>query len=573
MSEQRIGTKIDPEVQKDIEWFQSNLAKYRSGELEEDGFKPLRLNMGVYGQRQGEENQMFRMKIPYGGLNGEKLRTIAEIARKYSHGIAHVTTRQNIQIHYIKLDKVADVMIESAEAGIISREACGNTIRTIVGDPLAGVCPFEAFDTTPYADALFRALLRHPDFQSLPRKFKISFSGCPQPCASCGVDEPIAWLHDLGFVAKVKEGRRGFAIWVGGGLGHTPRVAQVLEEFTSENDFIRTSLAVLSLFNAEGERKNRNKARLKYLVDKLGWDEFKRRVMELRETLPRTPIALPELREYAESVVHEAPPTQPHPRWLKNNVRRQKQAGFSTVTIVLPIGDIKSDQLDALADIVDEFADGFVRSSPSQNLILRWVKDANLPALYWRLAQVGLAEPTSGTMLDVTSCPGASTCNLAFTNSKNLGTELRSTMFQTRELFDDLPISIKISGCPNSCGQHHVADIGFYGMARKIGDKEVPAYQVMVGGGLRIGQGAFGIALGRVPARLAPIAMRRLAEHFRVWREPGETFHDFVQRSGGPALKTLIQDLVNAPIDDVLVKDVGVDADFKTQIGTSECAK
>jgi ferredoxin-nitrite reductase/sulfite reductase (ferredoxin) len=383
----------------------------------------------------------------------------------------------------------------------------------------------------------------------------------------------MAWLHDIGFVAKVKEGRRGFALWIGGGLGNTPRAAQVLEEFTSENDYIRTTLAILTLFNQEGERKNRNRARLKYLVEKLGWDEFKKRVFAIRETLPREPLSLTELREYPETRLHDPAPTHPHPRWLKHNVRPQRQSGYSAVLVVLPIGDIKADQLEALADIADEFSDGFVRSSPAQNLVLRWVKDANLSALYWRLAQAGLAEPTAGTALDVTTCPGAATCNLAFTHSKNLGTALRDLMFQNREQFDDVPVSMKVSGCPNSCGQHHIADIGFYGMARKIGEREVPAYQVMVGGGLRTGQGAFGIALGRVPARLAPVAMKRIVDHYKVWAEPGETFHDFVQRSGGPALKALIADLVNASVDDTLTKDVGIDHDFKSQIGTSECAK
>jgi ferredoxin-nitrite reductase/sulfite reductase (ferredoxin) len=572
MSEVKVGPTLDPEVLKDIEWFQSNLQKYRGGELTEEEFRPLRLHMGVYGQRQGGETQMFRLKIPWGGLDGAKLRKIARLAREYGGGVAHATTRQNFQVHYIELDRIAEAMADVAEAGLISREACGNTIRNVVGDPLAGVCPEERFDVTPYADALVRYFLRHPAFQSLPRKFKISFSGCPQPCPTCGIDEPIAWLHDIGFVANIGEGRRGFEVWVGGGLGNTPRAARLLEPFTPENDFIRTAAAILTLFNAEGERRNRNRARIKFLVEKLGWEEFRRRVGEIRETLPREPLSIPELREYPETRTHEAPAGGADPRWLRHNVRSQKQAGFATVTVVLPRGDVSADQLDEVAAIADAFSDGFVRASPSQNLILRWVRHSNLPALHARLAKIGLAEPTAGTAQDVTSCPGASTCALAFTHSKNLAGALRDLMEEHRELFQGEPLSIKISGCPNSCGQHHVADIGFYGMARRIGEREVPAYQVMVGGGLTTGEAAFGTALGRVPARLAPEALKRLVAHFALWREPGERFRHFVARSGS-GLGELIVDLVNVPGDPELARDIGIDAPFRSHVGPGECAR
>lgn len=569
--------EIAPEILADIAWFEENLRKYRAGELTEDGFSPLRLHMGVYGQRQGEENQMFRTKIPYGGLDAEKLRAIADIAEKFGGGKAHVTTRQNFQIHYVKLDNIVEVMKVAGEADITSREACSNTIRNVVGCPFSGVCPSEAFDATPHAHALVHFFLRNPDNQALPRKFKISFSSCPYPCPNCRGAEPVPHIQDIAFIAKVVDGKRGFEVWIGGGLGNTPKFAQLLEDFTPQQDYLRTAEAIVKVFNTYGERKNRNRARMKFLIQSLGWDEFRKRVLQTRQELPLRPLNLPKLDETPKSSPVPFPePADPHYLdWKLNNVLWQRQPGYSSVTALLPIGDITPPQLRGLADVAEKYADGYVRSSPNQNLILRWVRNENLPVVYTSLRSIGLAEPTANTIQDVTTCPGASTCKIAFTNSKNLGTALRETMAAGNGIFHNLPLQVKVSGCPNSCGQHHVADVGFYGMTRKVGEYEVPVYNILVQGGITKGVASYGAPIGKVPARLAPVAFKRIVEFYRTYRQGPESFYDFVTRVTVEPLKKLIEDLVNwKPEGDLEpLKDIGVDEVFKSKIMQGECAK
>jgi sulfite reductase beta subunit-like hemoprotein len=575
-----IVADIDPKVREDLEWFGGLLKSHLRGELSDDDFAPDRLKMGVYGQRQGAGIQMFRIKVPYGGLNAEKLRAAARIARDFGGGVIHVTTRQNLQIHHIPIDRIETAMEIAAESGLFSREACGNTIRNVVGCPLAGACRYELFDATPWAHALVHRFLRHPEFQNLPRKFKISFTACPQPCPDCGADEPVGWLHDLGFEGRVEEGRIVFKLWIGGGLGNAPKYARVWPETLTPEQIFPTAEAALKLFNAEGNRQNRARARMKFLVQKLGWEEFVRRVREIRATLPPETPQLAEFDERPASGLHSAGRVDPraYQAWFLRNVRPQRQGGFSSATVPLPIGDATADQFDELADIAETFSDGHVRASPSQNLLLRWVRNENLVALFARLHPAGLAEPTANTIADVTSCPGASTCKLAFTLSKNLGAELRELILREPELFEGERLSVKISGCPNSCGQHHVADIGFYGVARKFGDTEVPAYQVMIRGGLTAGAAAFGQALGKVPARLAPLALRRIVRHYKEGRALSESFFDHVGRVGVDEFRRLIDDLASwtpgaGDNDGELLRDVGAAEVYSSKIGTGECAR
>lgn len=575
-----ILTDIDPKVREDLEWFGGLLRSHLRGELSDEDFTPDRLKMGVYGQRQGAGIQMFRIKVPYGGLDARKLRAAARIARELGGGKIHVTTRQNLQIHHIPIERMETAMELAAEAGLFSREACGNTIRNVVGCPLAGVCRHELFDATPWAHALVFRFLRHPEFQNLPRKFKISFTACPQPCPDCSADEPASWLHDLGFEGRIENGRTVFKLWVGGGLGNAPKYAQVWPEMLEPDQIFPTAEAVLKLFNAEGNRQNRARARLKFLVQKLGWDDFVRRVLQIRAALPPEPPRLPDLGERPSTGLHTAPRVDPraYQTWFLRNVRPQRQVGHSSVVVPLPIGDATADQFDAVAEIAETYADGYVRASPSQSLILRWVRNENLMPLFARLRPAGLAEPTANTIADVTSCPGASTCKLAFTLSKNLGAELRDLVLREPELFEGERLSVKVSGCPNSCGQHHVADIGFYGVARKLGETEVPAYQVMIRGGLTSGVAAFGQAIGKVPARLAPVALRRIVQHYREARTPSESFFDCVGRIGIDEFRRRIEDLVSwtpAPgaYDDPLLRDIGAEEVYSSKIGTGECAR
>lgn len=575
-----ILTDIDPRVREDLEWFSGLIRSHLRGELSDEEFAPDRLRMGVYGQRQGAGIQMFRIKVPYGGLNAEKMRAAARIAREFGGGKIHITTRQNLQIHHIPIDRIETAMEIAAESGLFSREACGNTIRNVVGCPLAGVCRHEHFDATPWAHALVHRFLRHPEFQNLPRKFKISFTACPQPCPDCAADEPVGWLHDLGFEGRLQEGRAVFQLWVGGGLGNAPKYAQLWPETLAPDQIFPTVEAVLKLFNAEGNRQNRARARLKFLVQKLGWDEFVRRVRGIRAALPPEPPTLPDLEERPSTGLHTAVRIDPqaYQTWFLRNVRPQRQPGHSSVVVPLPIGDASPDQFEAMADVAELFADGHVRASPSQNLILRWVRNENLVPLFARLRPAGLAEPTANTVADVTSCPGASTCKLAFTLSKNLGTELRELILREPGLFDGERLSVKISGCPNSCGQHHVADIGFYGVARKFGETEVPAYQVMIRGGLTAGSAAFGQALGKVPARLAPVALRRIVRHYKEGRALSESFFDYVGRVGMDEFRRLIEDLASwTPAsgagNDPLLRDIGTEEVYSSKIGTGECAR
>jgi sulfite reductase beta subunit-like hemoprotein len=539
----------------EIDLFAQEIDDFRAGAIPEDEFRAIRLRMGIYGQRQ-PGFQMVRVKIPWGGLNPEQLHKLADLVTRYSTGYGHVTTRQDLQFHFVRLQKVPEILRELDGAGLTTREACGNTVRNVTACHLAGIAKDEVFDVTPIAAAVSGHFLRNPLAQSLPRKFKIAFDGCPG--GACAAPN----IHDIGGVAALRDGRRGFRLFVGGGLGNTPKPARLLEEWTPEEDVVRTAHAILEVFNRDGERKNRNRARLKFLVEKIGWEEFLRRVLETREAIP--PGLGQERLEAARRSTDESEPVTlswPHPApddpayasWKFLNVVPQRQPGFSAVHVLLPIGDVRAAQLHGIAKAAALHGDGHVRATRWQNLLLRWVRNENLPALWTKLRELGLAEPGAQGLGDITSCPGADTCNLGITSSRGLARALRTLALETPEAFAAArDLQVKISGCPNSCGQHHIADLGFFGNAKKIGDRDVPTYQVLVGGGSGPGD-EFGRAILKVPAKRAPDVFRRVVELFTRERAAGERFRDYARRAGAERFREALAEFEAPDTDDPAV--------------------
>ena len=516
---ERLSGKMPEALAREVDNFESDIGLRKQGKLDERLFAETRLRRGAYGQRydngqrhDGKKVQQFayptggltkgphtlwdapgmqRIKIPGGGLNAAQLESLAELAEEYSDGIAHITTRQDVQLHYVHIDDTPSLMRRLAAATITTREACGNTVRNVTACPYAGVCPDEVFDVTPYSQALSKFLLGHPDCQSFGRKFKPSFSGCAQH--ACG----LANMHDMGLLAvtRTENGKqvRGFALYVGGGLGTVPYQAKLFDAFLPPEELLPIGQAIARVFARLGEKKNRNRARIKFLIHDLGIEKFKELVWEERKTLPPDPRwteFLETLETFKEEPLHppgEAPPpgSEAFERWRASNVRPQKQEGYSTVTVTLPLGDITADQMRSLADIVRRFTRETVRTTVEQNFVIRWVSNADLQDIYEALNAAGLGQPGAGTIVDIVSCPGTDTCKLGISSSRGLASELRKRLAQKSFELDEAVnnLHIKVSGCFNSCGQHHVADLGFYGNARKIDGKEVPYYQMLLGGG------------------------------------------------------------------------------------------
>jgi sulfite reductase (ferredoxin) len=573
---ERLQDRMPPDLAEEIDLFEAQLALRRQQKIDERIFAETRLRRGMYGQRydngqrhDGIESRglefpeaptkgpdtlwhapgMVRIKIPYGGATPEQLEVIAECAEEYSDGILHITTRQDVQLHYLHLDDGPTLMRRLAAVGITTREACGNGVRNVTGCPLAGVCRTEAFDVTPYADALFRFLLGHPDCQDFGRKFKPAFSGCAHE--ACG----LVMMHDLGYIARVKQvdGRavRGFDVYVGGGLGTNPYQAELLVEFAPEDEILPLAQAVGRVFARLGEKRNRNRARIKFLVAKLGIEEFRRLVLDERAGLPHDPrwsAYLEDLDSSAETPLatpgslNGGPRPEGFEQWHRTNVYRQRQEGYAIATIALPLGDITSEQVRRLGDIARRYVGDAVRTTVEQNIILRWVSEADLPALYGELKEIGLAEPGAETIVDITACPGTDTCKLGIASSRGLAGELRTRLARTQHELDEAVrgLKIKISGCFNSCGQHHVADIGFFGNTRTIDGYTVPHFQVVLGGRWRENAGSYGMPVGAVPSKRIPEVVEAIAERFVADRETGESFQDFTARLGKKELGALI---------------------------------
>lgn len=606
--------RMPPHLAKELDIFENEIALKKQGKIDDKIFAETRLRRGSYGQRydNGQRHDghttrkleypagpitkgpntlwdapgMQRIKIPFGGLNAGQLEVLAELAEEYSDGIAHITTRQDFQLHFVHIDDVPSLMRRLAAVNITTREACGNTVRNVTACPYAGVCRDQGFDVTPYAKALAYYMLGHPDTQNFGRKFKVGFSGCADNACS------LMRIHDIGLVAATREIdgkiRRGFAMYVGGGLGTVPYQAKPFEEFVPEEELLPLSQAIGRVFARLGEKKNRNAARMKFLVVKLGMDEFKRLVREERAILPpdeRWTSYLKDVERYEEQPLKppsllQITPAAPEgfAEWQKTNVYPQRQPGYSTVTIALPLGDITATQLRKVADLARQFVKETIRSTVEQNLILRWVSDADLPALYTELKAAGLATPGAGTITDIVSCPGTDTCKLGISSSRGLANELRSRLTAQNGSLDEAVrnLHIKVSGCFNSCGQHHIADLGFYGVSRNKNGYTVPHFQVVLGGQWTENAGSYGLAIGAVPSKRIPEAVERITSRYVAGRQEGESFQAFVRRIGKAECKTMLEDLTAVPPHDVDPSFYTDWADAREytigDMGTGECA-
>jgi len=584
--------EIDAASAADIAKFEVQLARYLAGELEEDVFRVFRLNNGIYGQRQGGHNQMIRIKAPYGTITAAQLDRMGDLATEYSRGWGHLTTRQAIQFHFVQLERVPDLLRDIAIVGMTSREACGDTVRNVQGCHLAGACPSEVLDITPWAEATFKHFLRNPLGQRLPRKFKINFSGCATDCGQ-------AMFNDVGIIATTRTNEdgsveAGFRVFIAGGLGANPHAALALEPFTAKEDLLPTIESVLRVFEQTGNRDNKLRARMKWVVDNLGFEEVQRRVLKVRHFLLGSstwPGGIPaEVIEMGDAPAGTAgapgntamgqgtPVVLRRPgafeRWEDSNVIRGAAKGTVSAIAHARLGDVTTAQFHGLAAIVREFGVD-VRVTNRQNFALRNLTEEQLPLLFDRLTALDMASPSAELVSDVVACPGADTCNLAVTQSRGLADAIE-TALQTEGLAEVGGLRINISGCTNSCGQHHVADIGFHGAERRAHGKSAPGYTMLLGGYVGDEKIEFGERATRLPAKSAPEAVVRVVRRFNDERTAGESFRGWIDRSGGVAtlgkeLKEL--DVFPKPEEnpDFFV-DYNETGPYTAEIGESECA-
>jgi sulfite reductase (NADPH) hemoprotein beta-component len=556
---------------QDVDDFVETLGRFERGELSAEAFRAFRLTRGVYGQRQ-EGEQMLRVKIPAGLAGPEQLEALADVADRYSRGFGHVTTRQNLQFHFLQMAEAEAAMRRCDEAGLTTRDACGNTVRTVTACEVAEVCGSAPFDVTPYAEALTRHFLGHPLSGSLPRKFKTAFSGCASDCAK-------AAIHDLGFVAATREGEPGFKVLAAGGLSTSPQAALVLHEFVPAAAIGRVGEAIVRLFHRLGNRENRHRARLKYVLRKLGEEKFRAAYAEVRaeveaEVIGDLKVEGPPVREPAPPRRRLGPTSESFAAWQASNVFEQKQAGYAAVYVRLSLGDITSAQLRALAGVCTRYGDGTLRFTIDQNLLLPWVDRRSLGSLHAELEPIGLARTGVRTARDVTSCPGADTCNLAVTASRRLAAAVAERLEQPDALaLEGLGgASIKVSGCPNSCGQHHVADLGFHGGAKNVSGTTVPIYQLHLGGGVDARGARFGRQVVKIVARRVPDAVVRLFELYGRERAGGESAADFFARVDPKAVVAALGPLVATAPEAGENADFGESEGFLVRTGDGECA-
>jgi sulfite reductase beta subunit-like hemoprotein len=596
------GTLEDPEVLKNVpghvipilerefDDFKTEATKFLAGDTPEDEFIKFRLKQGVYGQRQPDVN-MVRVKLPFGGVTPEQMDSFADVVEKYAPlNKGHVTTRQNIQIHHIPLAEMEPAIHELSRTGLSSREGCGNTVRNVTGDPWAGVAADELFDMTPYVGAYVRYFVRHPTTQAMPRKIKTSFDGSPR-------DRAISGIHDIGYRARVKtiDGRevRGAEMLVGGGTSIMPRVAPALYDFVEldNGDYLKYAEAVFRIFDRqEWLRVNRARARIKVFVDKYGIDELRNQV---EEELKGDWVAERDFSVEHRLFVHDeresapaAPASYGSPngdlsefeRFRSTNVQPQKQDGYVTVEAKITRGDLTPAQFRGLAEIMRSYAGGYARTTVQQNFLLRWVREESVYDVWRALSDLGLGEPGSREIRDVVSCPGTDSCKLGITSSMGLNQAVQERI-EEMQIDDELTrqIHIKMSGCPNGCSQHHVADIGFYGASIKVGQHTIPAYIPHVGGVYEGGEVVFGTRLKlRLPAKRIPDAIERWVRHYEASRQEGETWGAFTQRVGTPELEALVKEL-SLPVDFGLETmnqfiDWNRDVPFEVIRGEGECA-
>jgi sulfite reductase (NADPH) hemoprotein beta-component len=588
----------------DIDEFVATLERYERGELTPDQWRAFRLVRGTYGQRQAADAQMLRVKIPQGVLTAEQLSALAEVGEKYSRRFGHITTRQNIQFHFVKLHDVEPAMRRLAETGLTTREACGNSVRNITACPYAGVSAAERFDVTPYADGLTRFLLRHRLSSTLPRKFKIAFEGC-------GEDHIATAINDLGFHAEVAaDGTRGFRVLAGGGTALMCKSAGIIHDFMPASGILRVAEAVLRVFKQFGDYEHKQRNRMKFMIKALGWDRWKAEydralaaceadgVPLLEIDAPETEAAPSWLRAEAPSPnliasrVAAAQPSGPgitptlvpvympgdeaYARWRSTNVSPQKQFGYVIATATVPLGDMTSEQMRVVGELALAYSDGTVRVTVDQNLVFRWVSVGDLRELYRRLsaASLGLAEAAS--VADVASCPGAESCRLAVTQSRGLGRLLEDYLRDRPDLIAAADgARIKISGCPNGCGQHHIATLGFQGSVRRIGGKAVPQYFVMVGGGTTEYGASFARTAAKIPARRLPETVERLIAFYQRERHEGESAPEFFQRIDLARVTGELDDLQRMTPEDAVpldFVDLAETAEFAPEVMDGECS-
>lgn len=572
-----LTKQINKEAEADVNELLGKIDKFKNGQMDEDRFKAFRLTRGVYGQRQLGVH-MFRLKLPYGKITAQQLRVVADLSVNYGSSNLHLTTRQNIQLHYVKLDDSPKVYAALEEAGMTAREACGNTVRNITASPFAGIDPDEPFDVVPYVEATFKYFLRNPICQDMGRKIKIAFSSSDQ-------DAAFTYIHDFGFIPAIKDGKRGFKVLVGGGLGAQAFMAQLAYDFLEVDQLIPFLESSLRVFDRYGERERRHKARLKFLIEPkkgLGLDGFMKLVEEERKALPYQ--SFPIEGDEAEVVpTNKADLAQLFAEeqdsdfliWAGTNVFEQKQNGQFAVKVKIPLGDIKPDTAHKLAEIVDKYAADDIRITVNQGLLFRGIKPEDIKKVYDELSKIDLSDPGFDTLADVTACPGTDTCNLGVTNSTALSLELEKMIREEYpELIDESLIKIKISGCMNSCGQHMVANIGFHGSSIKFGGKVCPAQQVVLGGGIDPdGKGYIAEKVIKLPSKRIPEAVRWLLSDFEQKADETEYFNAYVRRQGKIYFYDLLKPLADlASLDDAGFQDWGKEADFIPEIGVGECA-
>lgn len=580
-----FSSNVSEAARRDILELESKISVFRSGDVPEEAFRKFRLARGVYGQRQPGV-QMIRIKLPYGRITADQLVRIADCSDKYATGNLHATTRQDIQLHFVKLADSPALWAELEDANITLREACGNTVRNVTASARAGVDPEEPFDVTPHAHAIFEYFLRNPICQDMGRKFKIAVSSSEK-------DSAYAFMHDVGLIPLVRyaeNGRQinGFKVLVGGGLGAQPLLAKVAHEFLEEQFAIPFIEAVIRVFDRYGERVRRHKARMKFLLADIGLEEFLKRVDEEQKAIKNKEYAIPSLPFLpTELKTNDSKLTKkdllsastdlnsPYTHWLKTNVFEQKQKGWYAVQLRVLLGDMHSSTARKLADIVREYAADDIRVTVNQGYILRFIKADDLPAIYEKLNELGLAEPGFDTTADITTCPGTDTCNLAISSSYGITRVLETMM---KEEFPDIiynnDIKIKISGCMNGCGQHSACNIGFHGSSIKNGKFVLPALQVLLGGGFnKAGEGMMGDKVIKLPTKRGPAALRTLLHDYETNAYEGEYYNDYFMRQGNKYFYSMLKPL--ADLTTVVSSDY-VDWDheepFQTEVGVGECA-
>ncbi|WP_445734069.1 HEPN domain-containing protein [Mariniflexile sp.] len=571
---QTFRTEIEnPVVENEILELSKKIELFNTGKIDEEKFRSLRLARGIYGQRQ-EGVQMIRIKLPYGKVKSNQLRRISDVSDEYSRGRLHITTRQDIQIHYVDLNRTPELWAELEKDDVTLREACGNTVRNVTASELAGIDPNEPFDVSPYADALFRFFLRNPICQEMGRKFKVSFSSSDE-------DTGLSYMHDLGFIAKIENGVRGFKVMIGGGLGSQPREADELYSFLPSDKIIPTMEGVVRVFDRYGERKSRAKARIKFLLKDIGLDAFKELVQAEQKAIEFKTVPIDADAYIASKAVSvEAPQVTVKDQkafelWKSTNLIPQKQAGYVAIGIKVLLGDFYTDKARLLADLVENHAAGEIRLSLRQNIVIPFVKEDLVPFFYTELEKLGFVEAGYNKAVDITACPGTDTCNLGIASSTGIADELERVLKAEYPQYltnDDLVI--KISGCMNACGQHNMANIGFQGMSVRTPDKLVaPALQVLLGGGnLGNGKGAFADKVVKIPSKRGPEALRRILNDFEA-NANGKTFYDYYQVTGERYFYDLLTDLsdvTNLTQDDFI--DWGTDEEYVKEIGVGECA-